>query len=169
MAISSVPFNCDFSAEWVPGAEHDVAHPRLAVTVPHLDMVGVFFFFSAEPGSRPFIEPRTSEAHELVPLSLAPARHLPARPDFSVHIRTMIATIVTTTMKRGCGESSDIGFAGDYPLDQPRYSTAGRSLIATIVFCDSSRPWGVRRQPRNVPDQWRSSRPARCFSPTMGS
>src|SRR5262245_21844518 len=82
MAISSVPFNRDLSAERVPGAEHDVAHPRIAVAVPHLDMVGVFFF-SAEPGSRPFIEPRTSEAHELVSLSLAPAGHLPARPDLA--------------------------------------------------------------------------------------
>jgi hypothetical protein len=43
-------------------------------------MVGVFFF-SAEPGSRPFIEPGTSKTHEFVSLSLAPARYLPARPN----------------------------------------------------------------------------------------
>jgi hypothetical protein len=82
MAISSVPFNRDLSAERVPGAEHDVPHPRIAVAVPHFHMVRVFFF-GAEPGSRPFIEPRTSEAHELVPFSLTPAGHLPARPDLA--------------------------------------------------------------------------------------
>ena len=80
-AERSVPFNANLSAEWVPpGAKYDVAGPRLAVAIPHLDVVGVFVF-SAKPGARAFMEPGTSPLHELVPLPLTPTRHLPAGPD----------------------------------------------------------------------------------------
>jgi hypothetical protein len=78
---TSVPFNPDLSAEWAPPtAEYDVADPRVAMAVPHFDTIGIFVF-STEPSARAFEEPRASPRHEFVPLSLAPARDLPARPD----------------------------------------------------------------------------------------